>query len=81
MISFLVTAVHVDPDMPHALSILTLLTQVPDPRHRRGRRHRLEVILALAVAAVKAVEASAWISFPGARQVLHAKPTAPRTYS
>lgn len=64
VISFPVTAVHVDPDMPHALSILTLLTPVPDPRHRRGRRHRLEVILALEVAAVQAVEASAWDTLP-----------------
>lgn len=54
MTSSAVTAVHVEPDMLHAVNILTLLTQVPDPRHRRGRRHRLEVILALAVAAVTA---------------------------
>ena len=54
MTSSPVTAAHVEPGMPHAVNILTLLTQIPDPRHRRGRRHRLEVILALAVAAVTA---------------------------
>ena len=54
MTSSPVTAAHVEPDMPHAVNILELLSQVPDPRCRRGRRHRLEVILALGVAAVTA---------------------------
>jgi len=30
------------------------MTQIPDPRHRRGRRHRLAVVLVIAVAAVTA---------------------------
>jgi len=33
-------------------TLLELLEQVPDPRHRRGVRHRLAVILAVGLAAV-----------------------------
>ena len=54
MTSSAVTAAHVELGMPHAVNILELLSQVPDPRHRRGRQHRLEVILTLTVAAVTA---------------------------
>ncbi len=35
-----------------------VLTRVADPRHRRGVRHRLEVILGLAVCAVLAAARS-----------------------
>jgi predicted transposase YbfD/YdcC len=35
-------------------SLLDDLTQIADPRHRRGRRHRLTTVLAVAVAAVLA---------------------------
>jgi DDE_Tnp_1-associated len=31
---------------------MALLEEVPDPRHRRGVRHRLAVILAVGLAAV-----------------------------
>ena len=37
-----------------APGLLALLARVADPRHRRGIRHRLAVILALAVCAVLA---------------------------
>jgi DDE_Tnp_1-associated len=46
--------------MPAALtpqqyrSLLDYLAQVSDPRHRRGRRHALGAVLAVAVAAVLA---------------------------
>jgi hypothetical protein len=35
-------------------SLLDDLTQIADPRHRRGRRHPLATVLAVAVAAVLA---------------------------
>jgi hypothetical protein len=35
-------------------SLLDDLTQIADPRHRRGRRHALTTVLAVAVAAVLA---------------------------
>ena len=34
--------------------LLDCLAQIPDPRHRRGRRHTLGAVLAVAVAAVVA---------------------------
>jgi fatty acid desaturase len=34
--------------------LLDYLAQIPDPRHRRGRRHTLGAVLAVAVAAVVA---------------------------
>src|SRR5664280_1628970 len=37
---------------PNRPDLLTLFGSVPDPRHRRGVRHTLPVILALGVAAV-----------------------------
>lgn len=52
MTSSAVTAAHVEPDMPQAVNFIDLLARVPDPRHRRGRRHRLETVLILALAAV-----------------------------
>jgi DDE_Tnp_1-associated len=41
-------------DPPGLLALLALLARVTDPRHRRGIRHRLADILALAVCAVLA---------------------------
>jgi hypothetical protein len=47
-------------DAPAALvpaqcrDLLDYLAQIPDPRHRRGRRHALGAVLAVAVAAVVA---------------------------
>jgi hypothetical protein len=47
-------------DAPAALApeqcrdLLDYLAQIPDPRHRRGRRHTLGAVLAVAVAAVVA---------------------------
>ena len=47
-------------DAPAALTpqqyrdLLDYLAQIPDPRHRRGRRHTLGAVLAVAVAAVVA---------------------------
>lgn len=38
--------------MPAPLSLLELLTEVPDPRSRHGRRHPLSAILGLAVVAM-----------------------------
>ena len=52
MTSSPVTAAGVDSDMLRAANIIELLAQLPDPRCRRGRRHQLEVIFVLAVAAV-----------------------------
>jgi predicted transposase YbfD/YdcC len=47
-----VTGAHVEPAVLHAATIVQLMSKVPDPRHRRGRRHPLTVILVLAVGAV-----------------------------
>lgn len=52
MTSSPVTARCVDPADLRAANIVELLACLPDPRHRRGRRHRLEVVLVLALAAV-----------------------------
>jgi DDE_Tnp_1-associated/Transposase DDE domain len=38
--------------MPTAISLLTVLAEVPDPRSRHGRRHPLSAILSLAVVAM-----------------------------
>jgi hypothetical protein len=38
--------------MPAPLSLLEALAQLPDPRHRRGKRHPLTAILSLAVVAM-----------------------------
>lgn len=54
MTSSPVPGVHVEPAVLRAATIVQLMTQVPDPRHRRGRRHRLAVVLVIAVAAVTA---------------------------
>lgn len=40
--------------MVRAATLMQLFTQVPDLRKRRGRRHRLAVVLAVAVGAVTA---------------------------
>ena len=50
-------------DLP---GLLALLAKVTDPRHRRGIRHRLVVILALAVCAVLAGARSFTAIAPGA---------------
>ena len=52
MTSSPVTAGGVDPTLLYAANLLELFCHVPDPRDPRGVRHRLEVILTLAVAAV-----------------------------
>jgi hypothetical protein len=39
--------------------LLDLLAQIPDPRKRRGRRHRLAGLLAVGIAAVIAVDGKA----------------------
>jgi len=49
-----VTGAHVEPATLRAATLVQLMTQIPDPRHRRGRRHRLAVVLVIAVAAVTA---------------------------
>ena len=54
MTSSPVAGVCVEPAVLRAATIVQLMTQIPDPRHRRGRRHRLSVVLVLAVAAVTA---------------------------
>jgi hypothetical protein len=40
--------------VPQGLCLLDYLAQITDPRHRRGRRHTLGTVLAVAVAAVLA---------------------------
>ena len=55
MTSSPVTAPAVEPAAWRAATtIVDLLTQVPDPRRARGKRHRLPTILALSVAAMVA---------------------------
>lgn len=54
MTSSPVTGVCVEPAVLRAATITQLMTQVPDPRHRRGRRHPLAVVLVIAVGAVTA---------------------------
>ena len=54
MTSSPVAGVCVEPAVLRAATIVQLMTHVPDPRHRRGRRHRLAVVLVIAVAAVTA---------------------------
>ena len=54
MTSSPVTGAHVEPATLRAATLIQLMTQVPDPRHRRGRRHPLPVVLVIAVAAVTA---------------------------
>ena len=49
-----VPGVRVEPSVLRAATIVQLMTQVPDPRQRRGRRHTLAVVLVIAVAAVTA---------------------------
>jgi hypothetical protein len=41
-------------DLPCHVNLLDFLARVPDPRRRHGTRHRIAVVLALAVAAVMA---------------------------
>lgn len=54
MTSSPVAGVYVEPAVLRAATSVQLMTQIPDRRHRRGRRHRLSVVLVLAVAAVSA---------------------------
>lgn len=54
MTSSPVTGVRVEPAVLRAATLVQLMTQVPDPRHRRGRRHSLAVVLVIAVGAVTA---------------------------
>ena len=54
MTSSPVPGVRVEPSVLRAATLVQLLTQVPDPRKRRGRRHRLVVVLVIAVGAVTA---------------------------
>ena len=54
MTSSPVMGAHVEPATLRAATLVQLMTQVPDPRHRRGRRHPLPVVLVIAVAAVTA---------------------------
>lgn len=54
MTSSPVTGVRVEPAVLRAATLVQLMTQVPDPRHRRGRRHQLAVVLVIAVGAVTA---------------------------
>jgi DDE_Tnp_1-associated len=49
-----VPGVRVEPAVLRAATIVQLMTQVPDPRHRRGRRHPLTTVLVIAVGAVTA---------------------------
>jgi len=49
-----VPGVRVEPSVLRAATLVQLLTQVPDPRKRRGRRHPLVVVLVIAVGAVTA---------------------------
>jgi predicted transposase YbfD/YdcC len=46
--------VRVEPSVLRAATLVQLLTHVPDPRKRRGRRHPLVVVLVIAVGAVTA---------------------------
>ncbi|MGE5295431.1 MAG: ISAs1 family transposase [Solirubrobacterales bacterium] len=52
MTSSPVTAARVDPTLLRAATLVQLFPLLPDPRDPRGLRHRLDVVLALAVAAV-----------------------------
>lgn len=54
MTSSPVPGVRVEPSVLRAATLTQLLTHVPDPRQRRGRRHGLTTVLVLAVAAVTA---------------------------
>lgn len=54
MTSSPVPGVRVEPSVLRAATLVQLLTQVPDPRKRRGRRHPLVVVLVIAVGAVTA---------------------------
>ena len=54
MTSSPVTGDRVEPAVLRAATIVQLMTHVPDPRHRRGRRHSLAVVLVIAVGAVTA---------------------------
>lgn len=49
MTSSPVPGVRVEPSVLRAATLVQLMTHVPDPRHRRGRRHRLTAILVIAV--------------------------------
>ncbi|WP_072690730.1 ISAs1 family transposase [Rhodococcus marinonascens] len=60
------------PTTPFASGILDTLTRVPDPRARRGIRHRFPVILALALAGVCAGARS----FTAIAEWVHDAPTA-----
>jgi hypothetical protein len=49
--------------MSSPLSILDILAEIPDPRHRRGIRHPLSAILGLAVLAMlSGCKSSHWLS-------------------
>lgn len=41
-----------EPGVARCVDLLELFTRLPDPRHRRGVRHQIATILALAAAAV-----------------------------
>lgn len=80
MASSPVTAAAVDPTLLRAANLIQLFPLLPDPRDPRGLRHRLDVILALMLAAVaggaKSV-AAIWefAADVGARQVLQLRRT------
>ena len=52
MTSSPVMAAHVEPTLLRAANLVQLFPHLPDPRDPRGVRHRLDVILALTLAAV-----------------------------
>ena len=54
MTSSPVPGVRVEPTVLRAATIVQLMTHVPDPRHRRGRRHPLTAVLVIAIGAVTA---------------------------
>ena len=55
MTSSPVPGVHVELAVLRAATIVQLMTQVPDPRHRRGRRHRLVIAVAAVTAGARSL--------------------------